>query len=274
MVGHLAALEQHVERHHGRAGLEDAVVDDREVRQVGAAERDLVARLDAARDQQVGDLVGGAVDLRVGQPGVARGRPPPDRGTWRRSPRGGRRGTACASTYRAMGRYPWELARFTDRPFSHGCPTVSQAAREDPGGLAQVGADREAGQPPGDGAGAAYTWRPEISPSATDATARGASPRRSAPASPRCRARAALGPDGGALEAGDLEPRAAPRPWSSRATSCRGAARRPGQRGSPTAGGLPLGPVARVAEVVEGHARRTPKSTVVRNRRRVRTAHP
>ncbi len=71
VVGHLAALEQHVERHHRRAGLEDAVVDDREVGQVGTAQGDLVAGLDAARDQQVGDLVGGAVDLRVGQPGVA-----------------------------------------------------------------------------------------------------------------------------------------------------------------------------------------------------------
>ena len=71
MVGDLAALEQHVERHDGRAGLEDPVVDDREVRQVRAAQRHLVARLDAALDEQVGDLVGGAVDLGVGQPGVA-----------------------------------------------------------------------------------------------------------------------------------------------------------------------------------------------------------
>ena len=60
VVGDLAALEQHVERDDGRAGLEDAVVDDREVRQVRAAQRDLVAGLDAARDQQVGHLVGRA----------------------------------------------------------------------------------------------------------------------------------------------------------------------------------------------------------------------
>ena len=71
VVGHLAPLEQHVERHHRRAGLEDAVVDDREVRQVGAAERHLVAGLDAALDQEVGHLVGGAVHLGVGQSGVA-----------------------------------------------------------------------------------------------------------------------------------------------------------------------------------------------------------
>ena len=71
VVGDLAALEQHVQRHHGGAGLEDAEVDDREVRQVRAAERDLVAAADAAGGQQVGHLVGRAVDLGVGEPGVA-----------------------------------------------------------------------------------------------------------------------------------------------------------------------------------------------------------
>ena len=48
VVGDLAGLEQHVERHDDGAGLEDAVVDDREVRQVRAGQRDLVAGLDAA----------------------------------------------------------------------------------------------------------------------------------------------------------------------------------------------------------------------------------
>ena len=70
VVGDLAALEQHVERDDGATGLEDAEVDDREVRQVGAAQRDLVTGLDPARDQGVGDHVGEGVDLRVGQPGV------------------------------------------------------------------------------------------------------------------------------------------------------------------------------------------------------------
>ena len=122
VVGDLAPLEQHVERHDGRAGLEDPVVDDREVRQVRAAQRHLVAGLDPARDQQVGDLVGGAVDLRVGQAGVAE-----DDGLAvgvrrRRSPRAGRRGWACAPTYPAV------VTR-------HGHAVRSTAAAEDPGAL-------------------------------------------------------------------------------------------------------------------------------------------
>ena len=71
MIGHLAPLEQHVQRHDRRAGLEDAEVDDREVRQVRARQRDLVAGLDAAGHQQVRDLVRSAVDLRIRQTGVA-----------------------------------------------------------------------------------------------------------------------------------------------------------------------------------------------------------
>ena len=47
VVGDLPFLEQHVERHHGRAGLQDPVVDHREVRQVRAGQRDPVARSDA-----------------------------------------------------------------------------------------------------------------------------------------------------------------------------------------------------------------------------------
>ena len=70
VVGDLATLEQHVERHHDGAGLEDPVVDDREVGQVGAAQRHLLAGLDAALHEQVRDLVGGGVDLCVGQAGV------------------------------------------------------------------------------------------------------------------------------------------------------------------------------------------------------------
>ena len=73
VVGDLAALEQHVERHDRGARLEDPPVDDREVRQVRAAQRHLVAGLDPTGDEQVGDLVGGAVDLRVGQPGAGGG---------------------------------------------------------------------------------------------------------------------------------------------------------------------------------------------------------
>ena len=68
MVGHLAALEQHVERDHGGAGLEDPPVDEGEVRQVGAAQRHLVAGLDALAHQEAGDHVGDHVDLGVRHP--------------------------------------------------------------------------------------------------------------------------------------------------------------------------------------------------------------
>ena len=71
VVRDLASLEQHVERDDHRAGLEDAVVDHREVRQVRARQRDLVAGLDAPRDQHVRHLVGEPVHLRVGQAQVA-----------------------------------------------------------------------------------------------------------------------------------------------------------------------------------------------------------
>ncbi len=67
VIGDLSPLQQHVERHDDRPGLQDAVVHDGEVGQVGATEGHLVARLDAQPDQPVGDLVGGGVDGRVGQ---------------------------------------------------------------------------------------------------------------------------------------------------------------------------------------------------------------
>ena len=93
VVGDLAALEQHVERDHDRAGLEDAVVDDREVRQVRAAQRDLVARLDPALDEQVGDLVRGAVRPARRSAGCRRGRRPRGTGSGGRSPRAGSTGS-------------------------------------------------------------------------------------------------------------------------------------------------------------------------------------
>ena len=70
VVGDLPCLEQHVEGYDDRAGLEDPEVDDREVRQVRAGQRDLVARPDASLHQQVRDLVGGGVDPGVSQSGV------------------------------------------------------------------------------------------------------------------------------------------------------------------------------------------------------------
>ena len=71
VVGDLPRLEQHVQWDDHGAGLEDAVVDDREVRGVGAAESDLVALLDTPRDQEVGHHVRQHVDLGVGHPAVA-----------------------------------------------------------------------------------------------------------------------------------------------------------------------------------------------------------
>ena len=62
VVGHLTALQQHVHRHHDRTGLQDRVVDGRELRQVRAARRDLVTGPDAAAHQQVRHLVGHAVE--------------------------------------------------------------------------------------------------------------------------------------------------------------------------------------------------------------------
>ena len=71
VVGDLAGLVQHVQRDDHRAGLEDPEVDDRELRQVGAAQRHPVPRLDPEFDQEMRDAAGGGVDLGVGQGGLA-----------------------------------------------------------------------------------------------------------------------------------------------------------------------------------------------------------
>ena len=71
VIGNLARLQHHVQRHDGRAGLEDAEIDRGKVRQVGAQKRDVVAAPDAGRRKRVGNLVGPRVELRVGEPLVA-----------------------------------------------------------------------------------------------------------------------------------------------------------------------------------------------------------
>ena len=73
VVGDLPLGQQDVQRDHGRAGLQDAVVDDGEIGQVRAAEGDPVARTDAPGGQGAGHLAGFRVELGVGQPGRAAG---------------------------------------------------------------------------------------------------------------------------------------------------------------------------------------------------------
>ena len=63
VIGDLARLQQHVQRHHGRAGLEDAEIDRGKIRQVGAQQRDVVAAPDAGRRKRVGNLVRPRVEL-------------------------------------------------------------------------------------------------------------------------------------------------------------------------------------------------------------------
>jgi len=70
VVGDLAALEEHVQRHHGRARLQDAEVHHRKIRQVRTTQRDLVARLDARAPETVRDLVRQRIHLRIGEPQV------------------------------------------------------------------------------------------------------------------------------------------------------------------------------------------------------------
>ncbi len=61
----LAALEQHVHRHHDAAGAQHAVVDDAEVRDVREHDPDAVARLEPALLQQPGDPCGALVEHGV-----------------------------------------------------------------------------------------------------------------------------------------------------------------------------------------------------------------
>ena len=63
VVGHFRSREQHVERHHGAARVQDAEVGDTEVRKVWNHQRNLVARRDAAFEQGRGDAAGGPVEL-------------------------------------------------------------------------------------------------------------------------------------------------------------------------------------------------------------------
>ena len=64
---HLALLEQDVHRNDDRPGAQRAVVAVRELRHVGQHDRDAVARPDALRAQQAGDLRGRDVEGLVGQ---------------------------------------------------------------------------------------------------------------------------------------------------------------------------------------------------------------
>ena len=70
VIGDLASFEQHVERHHSRAQLQNGVVGDGKVRDVEARQRDLVAALHAKLAQPVGQLVSCAVDLGIIELGV------------------------------------------------------------------------------------------------------------------------------------------------------------------------------------------------------------
>ena len=66
----LAALEQHVHRHDDAARAQDAVVDDREVRDVREHDPDAVAGLEALLLQQAGDARGALVEHGVVDDGV------------------------------------------------------------------------------------------------------------------------------------------------------------------------------------------------------------
>ena len=57
------AVQQHVERHHRAARVEDAEVGDRELRQVRHQQRDAIAGGETARAQARGDAARGAVEL-------------------------------------------------------------------------------------------------------------------------------------------------------------------------------------------------------------------
>jgi hypothetical protein len=66
LVAHFGRAQHHVQRHHDRAGLEDAVVDDRKLRDVGQLKGDGGARSDTAGDQCCRHGVGAGVQFGVG----------------------------------------------------------------------------------------------------------------------------------------------------------------------------------------------------------------
>ena len=70
VVGDLALLQQRVHRYHDGTGAQDAVVDDRELGDVGQHDRDPVTRAHLALAQQSGDPGAALVEVRIGQHGV------------------------------------------------------------------------------------------------------------------------------------------------------------------------------------------------------------
>src|SRR5699024_2116883 len=71
VVDDLARGQQNVERNDHGTGFEGAVVDEGEIGQVRARQRDAVAGPDASGHQKMGDLVGDHVGDRVVQAQVA-----------------------------------------------------------------------------------------------------------------------------------------------------------------------------------------------------------
>jgi hypothetical protein len=65
--GHLALSEQHVHRHDDAAGAQDAVVDDREIGDVGQHDPDAVPAGEAVLAQETDEMRAGAVELPVRQ---------------------------------------------------------------------------------------------------------------------------------------------------------------------------------------------------------------
>ncbi len=63
-------FQQHAQGHHHPTRLQNAEVSHREVRHVQAAKGHLIARLNTGSFQAVGHLIGGTVDLGVGQVGI------------------------------------------------------------------------------------------------------------------------------------------------------------------------------------------------------------
>ena len=76
VIRDLARLEEHVERHDGGAGLEDAEVRDRKPRDVRARQRDVIAGADPHRVEARGDVVAWrSARRRSTSPRPARSRP-------------------------------------------------------------------------------------------------------------------------------------------------------------------------------------------------------